>query len=70
MAEKAKKEYAVVTSQPLPNSVRSWTVSDVCRWLDSLSLSQYSAAFTEGAVDGPFLLELREEDLMQVRDNK
>jgi len=46
--------------------VRSWTVSDVARWLDSLSLAQYCPAFTEGSVDGPFLMELREEDLVQV----
>ncbi len=46
--------------------MRSWTVSDVARWLDSLSLAQYINAFTEGSVDGPFLMELREEDLVQV----
>ncbi len=34
--------------------------------MDSLSLGQYIDAFSEGAVDGPFLMELREEDLVQV----
>ena len=29
-------------------------------------MSQYAAAFREATVDGPFLLELREEDLVQV----
>jgi ankyrin repeat protein len=48
------------------NIIKTWTVSDVCRWLDSLSLSQYTSAFSEGSVDGPFLMELREEDLVQV----
>ncbi len=43
-----------------------WTVSDVGKWMESLSLGQYVAAFKEGTVDGPFLLELREEDLIQV----
>ena len=41
-------------------------MSDVSRWLDSLSLTQYIAPFSEAAVDGPFLMELREEDLVQV----
>jgi hypothetical protein len=41
-------------------------VADVARWLESLSLSQYISAFTEGSVDGPFLMELREDDLVQV----
>lgn len=50
----------------MPDNVRTWTVSDVTRWLDSLSLGQYIDAFSEGAVDGPFLMELREEDLVQV----
>jgi len=50
----------------VPDNVRTWTVSDVTRWLDSLSLGQYINAFSEGAVDGPFLMELREEDLVQV----
>ena len=35
-------------------------------WLDTLSLGQYKAAFREASVDGDFLLELREEDLIQV----
>ncbi len=66
MAEKAKKEFQKVSSQPLPDNVRTWTVGDVSRWLDTLSLSQYVEAFMEGSVDGPFLMELREEDLIQV----
>lgn len=66
LAEKAKKEFQKVSSQPLPDNVRTWTVGDVSRWLDTLSLSQYVEAFMEGSVDGPFLMELREEDLIQV----
>ena len=46
--------------------VRLWSVMDVGRWLDTLSLMQYRDAFKEAAVDGEFLLELREEDLVQV----
>ena len=36
------------------------------RWLETLSLGQYSNAFREATVDGSFLMELREEDLVQV----
>jgi hypothetical protein len=43
-----------------------WGVDDVSRWMESLSLGQYCAAFREATVDGPFLMELREEDLIQV----
>lgn len=43
-----------------------WSVTDVCRWLETLTLGQYAAAFAEASVDGDFLLELREEDLAQV----
>jgi hypothetical protein len=52
--------------QPLPEDLRAWTVDDVGRWLDSLSLPQYKAAFREGAVDGEFLVELRAEDMAEV----
>eukprot|EP00981_Chlorochromonas_danica_P008761 scaffold2312_cov165-Ochromonas_danica.AAC.1 len=65
-AEKAEQELKVMVTNPLPANVRTWTIHDVSRWLDSLSLSQYKEAFLEGSVDGPFLLELREEDLVQV----
>ncbi|RYH28338.1 hypothetical protein EON65_12485 [archaeon] len=65
-AEKAEKELAKVVNNPLPPSVKTWSVHDVGRWLDSLALTQYKDAFQEGSVDGPFLLELREEDLVQV----
>ncbi|KAK1947931.1 Acyl-CoA-binding domain-containing protein 2 [Phytophthora citrophthora] len=52
--------------QPMPEELRAWTVDDVGRWLDSLSLPQYKAAFREGAVDGEFLIELRPEDMAEV----
>ncbi|RLN67266.1 hypothetical protein BBJ28_00014760 [Nothophytophthora sp. Chile5] len=52
--------------QPLPEKLRAWSVDDVGRWLDSLSLPQYKAAFREGAVDGEFLVELHAEDLAEV----
>ncbi|OWZ24204.1 hypothetical protein PHMEG_000816 [Phytophthora megakarya] len=51
---------------PLPEELRLWTVDDVGRWLDSLSLPQYKAAFCEGAVDGEFLMELRADDMAEV----
>jgi len=65
-SQEAEKEFKKLNQNPVPDNVRTWTVSDVTRWLDSLSLGQYIDAFSEGAVDGPFLMELREEDLVQV----
>ena len=65
-SENAEKEIAKVKANPLPDNVRTWSVADVCRWLDALSLSQYAAAFKDATVDGPFLMELREEDMVQV----
>eukprot|EP01041_Mallomonas_annulata_P003889 gene3889-7762_t len=64
--ERAEKEVKKSKAQPLPDAVRLWTVDDVCRWLGMLSLNQYIPAFREATVDGSFLMELREEDLMQV----
>ena len=52
--------------EPLPANVRSWSVDDVCHWLDTLSLSQYKRAFREASIDGDFLLELRPEDMRDV----
>ena len=48
-----------MAAQSIPDNVRTWTVTDVARWLDALTLSQYSSAFIEASVDGPFLLEVR-----------
>lgn len=66
LSQESEKEYHHATANPIPDNVRAWTVSDVSRWLDSLTLNQYIAPFSEAAVDGPFLMELREEDLVQV----
>lgn len=38
----------------------------MCRWLDTLALSQYKLAFREASIDGDFLLNLREEDMRDV----
>jgi hypothetical protein len=50
----------------MPTNVTLWSVDDVARWMETLSLGQYVAAFKEATVDGAFLMELREEDLIQV----
>ena len=34
--------------------------------LESLQLDQYVKSFKEATIDGPFLLELREEDIVQI----
>lgn len=65
-AELAEKEAKKARANPLPDNVKLWTVADVTRWLGTLSLGQYTEKFQEATVDGPFLMELREEDLVDV----
>lgn len=65
-ANKAEKEVKSAKSAPMPTNVHMWSVDDVVMWLETLSLGQYCSAFREATVDGPFLMELREEDLVQV----
>lgn len=45
-------------------NVRSWTVKDVGKWLDSISLSQYKSIFSDCSVDGYLLYDLTEYDLL------
>jgi hypothetical protein len=68
LEEKKKREQEAhdALKQPFPNAMRDWSIDDVLRWLDVLSLSQYKQAFKEGAVDGALLLELRPEDLADI----
>ncbi|CAM9532239.1 unnamed protein product [Discosporangium mesarthrocarpum] len=58
------EEAAESQRHPFPPDITLWTVEDVCRWLDTLQLGEYKQAFQEGKVDGSFLVELRESDLM------
>ena len=62
-AKKAKEE-------PFPKEVRFWSVEEVGRWLQTLSLGMYVKAFKEACVDGDFLMELREEDMSSVLEVK
>merc|ERR1711871_1885977 len=64
--EEAEKKAKAAKANPLPGNVKLWTVTDVVRWLDTLALNQYTNAFREATVDGPFLMELKEEDLVQI----
>ena len=43
--------------------VSSWSVEDTAKWLQTLSLGQYSEAFIDAAVDGEFLYDLNDDDL-------
>jgi DNA repair exonuclease SbcCD ATPase subunit len=62
----AEAEAKKARANPMPENVKLWSVNDVCRWLDALFLGQYATSFREAAVDGQFLMELREEDMVQV----
>lgn len=46
-----------------PLQVSSWSVEDVAKWLQTLSLGQYCEAFIDAAVDGEFLYDLNDDDL-------
>jgi CheY-like chemotaxis protein/predicted nucleic acid-binding Zn-ribbon protein len=65
----AEKEGKVSRLKPgqLPGQqslqVSSWSVEDVAKWLQTLSLGQYSEAFIDSAVDGEFLYDLTDDDL-------
>ena len=52
--------------QPFPDKLEQWSVYDIGRWLDVLSLPQYKQAFKEAAVDGALLLELQPSDFRDV----
>jgi len=43
--------------------VGAWTVTDVSKWLQSISLGQYRTSFMDAAVDGAFLFDINDEDL-------
>jgi len=55
-----------MTSKNLIIDVQTWNVSDVSEWLSSLCLSQYIDSFRDGAVDGPFLHVITDDDLRYV----
>lgn len=44
-------------------SVASWSVEDVAKWLQTLSLGQYCECFMDAAIDGEFLYDLNDDDL-------
>ena len=65
-SEQREADAKTAKEEPFPKEVRFWSVADVGRWLQTLSLHKYVEAFTEACVDGEFLLELREEDMSSV----
>ena len=65
-SEQREADAKTAKEEPFPKEVRFWSVADVGRWLQTLSLHKYVEAFTKACVDGEFLLELREEDMSSV----
>lgn len=57
-----KNIYMTNTQAPVSN----WAVDHVIEWLYALSLGQYEEAFKDGSIDGPFLCQLTDDDLMNV----
>ncbi|GBG33418.1 Ankyrin repeat domain-containing protein 27 [Hondaea fermentalgiana] len=64
--QKEAEDATKMLKEPFPRDVRLWTVQDVARWLDTLSLGQYKPAFEEACIDGDFLMELRVEDMRDI----
>ena len=60
------KDAETAAMQPFPDKLEMWSVYDIGRWLDVLSLPQYKQAFKEAAVDGALLLELQASDFRDV----
>lgn len=54
--------YTRSTESPVLN----WEVDHVIQWLNALSLGQYEDSFRDGSIDGPFLFQLTDDDLMNV----
>lgn len=53
-------------TKKMKSPVSYWSVDHVVEWLKALSLGQYEDSFRDGSVDGPFLCELTDDDLMNV----
>jgi hypothetical protein len=51
---------------PTARAGEPWLLQDVINWLCSLGLQDYAPAFRARAVDGPALLSLQNEDLLQL----
>lgn len=47
------------------SGVLSWTVDDVCEWLENSGMGKYKDAFRKHYIDGLALLLLSEADLKQ-----
>ncbi|CAM9197345.1 unnamed protein product [Chrysoparadoxa australica] len=60
------KEAQIAADNPFPSDIRIWSIDDVSRWLDTLQLGEYKAAFREAKVDGDLLSQLEAEDMMDV----
>jgi len=56
----------VTAPSPVSSSnkpVSAWSVEDVCRWLDSMEMSDCKETFQKNKISGSVLLELNAEDL-------
>lgn len=47
-----------------------WTTSDVCDWLDHLTLSQYKNTFLENDIEGKHLTDLSKDELKELGVSK
>ncbi|CAE8704307.1 unnamed protein product [Polarella glacialis] len=63
-ATEKRKSYEATGSTPDPKKPASWSVATVCRFLEGIDLGHVVPSFVENGVDGAFLMELDEADLV------
>ena len=52
-----------------PNAPLTWTVSNVCQWLQSIDLTHLCDWFSEQDIDGPALLKIDFQELYDLEAN-
>jgi hypothetical protein len=51
------------TASPTSVTAHTWSVDDVCRWLQEIGLPQYQEVFRANAIDGQELMTLTQDSL-------
>lgn len=62
--EEAKKRRTDMYMLKSEAPVSYWEVDQVVEWLQLLSLGQYEDVFRDASIDGPFLFQLTDDDLL------
>ena len=64
---RAGHQELMTTTRRFPHKpLHEWTVNDTADWLDSIFLNEYKGAFMKRGVDGPSLMRINNEALMNL----